>query len=320
VNADVEISFWDGETFQFLSTLPVRNIKWAHLTDDGAKCFYATSPALNLIIDKILRLEGGPIYVWDTRGGKIDQTIAVRDGATERRVRGIAISPNEKFLAFVTQPPKGSEADRRLAVWEIDQRKPAYEIKPKYEIAPSPKINEYGVNFSPDGKYFSLDAGKTLQIYESATGDKRFELPDASTVSHWFDDNKTLLFEYSYKMEGYDVATGQMLYREKLIYEVYEYTENEMPVTDVLDETKIVAHPARKLFLTYSNQYVKVYDARTGAVLQTLVEPPMDYSKKKPRLSDKRLVSDAGWSDDGQTLYVINAERTAVTLWRLSED
>jgi len=65
------------------------------------------------------------------------------------------------------------------------------------------------------------------------------------------------------------------------------------------------------IIFTYSNQYVKVFDSSTGQLLQTLVSPPMDYSKKKPRLSDKSLVSKADWSQDGKTLYVINGSRYA---------
>ena len=63
---------------------------------------------------------------------------------------------------------------------------------------------------------------------------------------------------------------------------------------------------------------VKVFDSLTGELLQTLVTPPMDYTKKKPRVSDKDLVSKAAWSSDGKTLYVISADGKSVSLWGLS--
>jgi WD40 repeat protein len=91
----------------------------------------------------------------------------------------------------------------------------------------------------------------------------------------------------------------------------------------VHDETKIVPHVSGRMFLTYSNQYVKVYDAQTGAVLQTLVEPAIDTSnpvdpQKGPRLSDEPLVSKADWSSDGNTLYIVSADRKSVSFWSMN--
>jgi hypothetical protein len=77
------------------------------------------------------------------------------------------------------------------------------------------------------------------------------------------------------------------------------------------------------MFLTYSNQYVKVYDAQAGVVLQTLVEPAVDTSKpvdpkKEPRISKAPLVSKAYWSSDGKTLYIVSADKKSVSLWSMN--
>ena len=106
-------------------------------------------------------------------------------------------------------------------------------------------------------------------------------------------------------MKAIELATGKTLYEDKIIYEAYQETSSLtvestiIPGTPdiqtvygpwvVLDETKIVPHPNDRMFVTYSKEYVKVYDAKTGAVLQTLVEPPIETSKpadpeKKPKL------------------------------------
>jgi hypothetical protein len=73
------------------------------------------------------------------------------------------------------------------------------------------------------------------------------------------------------------------------------------------------------VFLTYSEQYIEIYDSRSGEILQTVVSPPMDYSKKKPRLSDKEIVSKAGWSNDGLTLYFVSHDKRSISLWRRIE-
>src|SRR5262249_55129332 len=89
------------------------------------------------------------------------------------------------------------------------------------------------------------------------------------------------------------------------------------------DETKILQHPSGKLLLTYSKQYVKLYDPRTGVVQQTLVEPPVDTSKpvdqkKKPKRSREPLVSNAAWSNDGNTLYIVSADKKSIAFWSMN--
>jgi hypothetical protein len=63
---------------------------------------------------------------------------------------------------------------------------------------------------------------------------------------------------------------------------------------------------------------VKIYDSRTGALLQTVVHPLIRYDKMgKPKMTHGDTVHSAGWSKDGNTLYVFSANNTAVSLWRL---
>jgi WD40 repeat protein len=214
-------------------------------------------------------------------------------------------------------------------VREIDPSdSPQYQLKVKYELPPRPKFSDSGVSFSPDGKFFAFDAGKTLQIHENRTGEKRFELPNDRPPDHWLNDSKILIYNYGGSIEAVEVATGRQLYKQKMIEETVEFFSNSdqsIPETIVVDSTKIVPHPDGRMFLAYSNQYVRICDSQTGEFLQTLVEPPLDTSKpphpkKGPRLSDKKLVWKADWSPDGKTLYIISAERKSVSLWQLIEN
>jgi len=317
----VEVSFWDGETFAYKSTLPSDKISWSHLSEDGDRCFYTVGQVRNLwILDKYVARSGAPVNVWDVEGGRVVRTVAAREGGGEMKVRGVDVSPGDRFLALVVDPLKSNEAGRRLAVWEATPGDPAPEaIRLKYELAPAPKIPWYGVTFSPDGRHFMLDAGKALQIYETATGRKSHELPHESLIAHWADGGRILLFEHSKRLKAVELSTGRQLYLLPLISVWSSYTNDYgTEVNEPVDTTEIVLHPGGRLFLTYSNQYVKVFDSRTGELLQTPVSPPLDYSKKKPRPSDKRLVSKAGWSADGKTLYVVGADGRSVSLWGLA--
>jgi WD40 repeat protein len=323
--SSVLISFWNGETFAFRNSLPATRVNWWHLTADGDKCFYSTGPAKSLLfIVKYIGDTGGPINVWDIKDGRVETTISAHDGQIERQIRGIEISPDEKFLTFVAQTPKSKPVERRLIVREIDRSGLNLGVTSKYEIEPTPKIYEHGVTFSPDGRYFALPVDKNLQVYETVSGEKRFELPNIDrSPSHWLSDNKILLFDYSDEMVALETATGKELYRQPLVFAESYYTDSDgTSASEVVDQTTIMVHPTRDLLLTYSNQLVKVYNARTGEIVQVLVTPPIDTTKplnpkKGLRLSSKPLVWKADWSSDGRTIYIISADRGSVALWEL---
>jgi WD40 repeat protein len=325
----VEVAFWDGETFEYKNSLPSDRAGWWALTKDGRRCIFSLGSIKTLLwlFDKYISTTG-PVSIWDIEAGRIAGTMALPGGNQQNRVRQIELSRDGRFLALVAQPPKSKDSARRLYVWDLGEVAPSgSESGPTYEIKPSPKISDYGVKFSPGGKYLSVDAGKNLQIYEIRTGAKRYELVNVDNPYAWLTD-EIFYDKYSTRMEVFAAATGQLLYKQRLIYSetshlpASSYDPNEIsfsiPVIEVLDDTKIIPHPKRPMFLTYSKQYVEVFDTQTGKLLQQLVSPPMDYTGKKPRLSSKPLVDKAGWSDDGRALYIIGADKRSVSLWRLS--
>ena len=350
IDADpIEISFWDGASFQYLNTVPADNIKWSYLSADGSKFFYSVAKVKTVIIDKFLSDSEGPISVWDIKTGKVAQTIFANANDQKQEMRSISISPDERFLTYVTQPLKSKDVERTLVVLSIDRTSSNYAISRKYEIKPTPKINDWSASFSPDGKYLALITGKVsywsyagglvLQLYSTEAGFKIAELTKHYAPGFWLNDDRVLLFEYGVRLEAVEVPAGRKLYESKLIYNSSQITKTHTRpsasfpgLTDrhteymgwvVHDETKIVPHINGRMFLTYSNQYVKVYDAQTGAVLQTLVEPAVDTSKpedpkKGPRLSQVPLVSKADWSSDGNTLYIVSADKKSVSFWSMN--
>lgn len=323
------ISFWDGETFDYLHSITVENPTWMYLSDDGRRYFAATGRQKRFFGIKYLSDSRGIIYVWDARRGQLEKTIALSNDNFNVRTSKISVSPGGKFLVFVNKHKSKSE-EHRLLAWEMNDS-----IIPKYEFKANPKIANSGVSFSPDAKLFALDAGKTLQIYETQTGAKRYELPDVELPSLWLNDNQTLIHEGVKKMKALETANGRILYEQKLIYDTATETTGystdsmgntvENTKTVVTDYTRIIPHPNGKMFLTYSNQYVKIFDARTGALLQTVVSPDLaateiDFCKKYPDQCKGRLVSKAAWSKDGKMLYIFNANRQQVTLWGVLEN
>ena len=346
--APMEISFWDGESLQHLNTLHVENLNWSYLTEDGRKFFYSTAKVRSLVVFKYYSFSGGPINLWDIEKGNVEQVIVANRSVPEQGLHSISVSPDERFLTFITQPLKSKDTERTIVVWSIDKTLPIYQMNRRYEIKPTPKISDWSASFSPDGKYLALITAKGaygpygkgifVQIYTADAGAKLAEFTERIAPTNWFNGNQILLFNYGSKMKAVELATGKQLYENKMIYDAYQETEGSTlesmiipgtPDNDisygpwvVLDETKIVPHPNDRLFLTYSKEYVKVYDAKTGAVLQTLVEPPIDISKpvdpgQKPRLKRGPLVSKADWCNDGNVVYAVSAEQKTVSFWSM---
>ncbi|HET9787535.1 MAG TPA: hypothetical protein VFP47_10395, partial [Pyrinomonadaceae bacterium] len=70
--------------------------------------------------------------------------------------------------------------------------------------------------------------------------------------------------------------------------------------------------------LTTSNQFAKIFDSRTGELLQIVVEPLIKIDLMgKPKKTHGHTVLSADWTKDGRTLYVFSANRQSVSLWKL---
>src|SRR5262249_35825815 len=273
-----ELSFWDGETFAYRGSTSVENMTWWRLSDNGKQFIASLGRTSNPLF---LRFKGdkiGSLNVWETGAGKIVETapVSLNTGiiASFNPSEKVSISRDGRLLAFI-QKYKSNDPDAKLIVWELNG-----EIRPKYEIKLDPKIDNSKVAHSSDGKHFALVAGKVTRIYETQTGEKRFELQGSDLPDEWLNDNRVLLY-VKYKsgwssrtkhLEAFDIASGKMLYKQKLIY--YEPDEPEDGTTPAhTDDTFIIAHPGGKIFLTYSDIYVKLFDSQTGACLQTIVSP-----------------------------------------------
>ncbi|HEX6728596.1 MAG TPA: hypothetical protein VF074_01230, partial [Pyrinomonadaceae bacterium] len=164
------VSFWDGETFEHRNTITLENVTWIYLSNDGERFFAASGKAKNWLGIKYVADSDSVVRIWNTRTGELEKTISVADADFHLKTREIEISPDEKFLLIVNKH-KSTPSKHRLLAWKIDGA-----LEQKYVLQPQPKIDDSQVVFSPDGKYFALDVGKNLQIYETETGKLKTEL------------------------------------------------------------------------------------------------------------------------------------------------
>ncbi len=322
----VNISFWDGETLGYQGSVFINNITWMYLSKDGQRFFAASGQRGNLFGIKYVSDKAGVINVWRTKTGELEKTISVGNDNFSPKTREIEISPDEKFLVFVNKH-KSSPAQHRLLAWEINES-----VRPKYELQPRPKIDDSRIVFSPDGKYFALDVGRNLQIYETETGKLKVELQNVELPSYGWLDNEIIasvdyksknFFEMGKKLKAFDAMNGQMLYNHRLAYREVEIMDpnSEFGGSEVVDDTILRPHPTKKIFMTSSDQFVKIFDSRTGDLLQTVVHPLIVIGKNgKPKLAHGNTVLSAAWSKDGKALYVFSANHQSVSLWKLIDD
>jgi len=175
--------------------------------------------------------------------------------------------------------------------------------------------------------------------FAAASAQSKFSLLHYSP-DNWFNENQVLFYNnYGGKAEAVEVSTSKKLYEAKLIYRTSDITrtttvpspgfpgltdrKTRVVRTTVTEKTKVVRHPSGRMFLTYSNQYVKIYDAQTGLVRQTLVEPAVDSTKpvdpkKGPQLSRTELVSKADWFNNGNAVNIVSADKRSVSFWSLN--
>lgn len=240
-------------------------------------------------------------------------------------------SPDGKYFALVSKN-KTRDDEHRVLVWEIGG---ALET-PKYVIKANPKVRESRLGYSPDGKYFALDAGRNVLVYELGTGRLKYELANLDVPHYWLAGNRIWLYNFGGKVKAFALPGGALAFEEKVVYQTIDRVTGsttdekgnykEETTTEVVDYTRIAAHRDGRFFIAYSNKSVKVYDAQTGENLRTLISPPPTFEKKKKFLGiplpesydkSKDLVSEAGWLEDGKTIYILDAQGNSISLWTM---
>jgi len=316
----LSVSFWDGETLAHRFSVNLENVTWIYLSNDGERFFAATGKRKSFFGIKHVADDDSVVKIWKTKTGALEKTISVGDAEFHPKTREIEMTPDERFIVMVNKH-KSDSSEHRLLAWEVNGG-----IRPVYQINPKPKIDDSRVVFSPDGKYFALDVGRNLQIYETETGRMKAELANVELPNSrgWIDNQTLVNIDYkskNYLLNGFDASSGRLLYQQKLDYatEYTSYTSDDE--SSVTNYTVIKPHPTKKIFLTQGDQFVKIFDSRSGELLQTVVHPLIKTdSKGRSRMTHGKTVDSADWSKDGKTLYVFSSNGQSVSLWQVIED
>ncbi|HEV7646092.1 MAG TPA: WD40 repeat domain-containing protein [Pyrinomonadaceae bacterium] len=311
------VSFRDGETLAPLRTISIQDLDWWYLSPDGEQFFTTSVPTkkwLGLIPNEMAN-KATTITVWNTKTGQVAKKLSVGDEDFGVLTWKLMPSPSGRYMAMVSKH-KSKEEEHRILFWELNGSD-----APKYSIKADPRLSDSNIRYSPDERFFAVDSGKNIQVYQSETGQKKGEILNTNLPDYWLPGDQLLFTTFAKKMRAFSVATGNMIYENPLIYESYSSSSTDVSEdttsteTIVTDQTVVVPHPNGKVYMTYSNQYVKLYKADSGELIETVVQPPLTVVKLKRAIREKQYVSKAGWSEDGKTLWVINADETAMSLW-----
>jgi WD40 repeat protein len=300
-----ELCFWDGETLSLRNAVMLKgNLDFPYLSRDGKRLITSTEK-LNIGVFSSGIAERSTV-VWNAETGKVAQNIKISDEESPYIWSLLGkISPDEKLFADTS---RGT-----LYVWEIGGGD-----LPKYEIKPAKKSDYIGFKgFSDDGKYLILHQNKMLEFYDPSSGKMEFSLPNLKYASDvkLLEDGKTLVLENCERADVYDLPTRQKLYEIRLVCK----TQFDLVSTDYRDFDILRFHPNGKFLLTFSDKTVRVWNARTGALIQTLADPQRLENKKKDNNKDDGLGWSANWILGGKYLYASGADEKTILLWELKE-
>lgn len=297
-----EISIWDGETFALRKTLAFDNLYNILLTDDGARLYvYSKDKA------KTARLE-----VYNAVTGALENTLLAENKQFEIKASP-DFSASGALLGQIVEN-KAAKNRRSLMVWRTDGTE-----KPAYEITPAAGISGARVIFSRDERLVAIDTGKIIEIFELASARKIGEVANSSLPFDWIADNSIFLY---YRM-GLSISTGLAAYPLDPIHETVEESDSSGNKSQrVVDESLTIPAPNDKYLLFYSNNQMRVYEARSGKLLWTKQE-----SGGFPRKADSLIVKilnikdtsykiyKSAWAAGGELFYSIDSARGTVTVW-----
>lgn len=302
-----EICFWDGETLRLRAAIMLRGtFRAPYLSRDGRRIITSTEFSETGTF-KIDYNGETSTTLRNTETGGVEQTFTDQKGKSFHLwLFSEKISPDEKFLV--------DHRDRNIVVWEIGGR-----AAPIYEIKAAKKGGYvYFEGFSDDGKYLIASQNKTVEFYDAATGKPEFSMPVGKSFSEakLLENGKTLLLQSCERAEVYDLPARRKLYELRLVCK----SETDLVSSYDRDFDILRFHPSEKLLLTFSDKTVRVWDARTGALVQTVVDPNRLENKRKDQNKDDGLGWQAGWLLEGRYLFASGADGKTILLWETDKN
>ncbi|HEU4432041.1 MAG TPA: hypothetical protein VFR51_01510 [Pyrinomonadaceae bacterium] len=164
--------------------------------------------------------------------------------------------------------------------------------------------------FTPDGKLFAVAQQRlkgwsvrtSIELRDCETGELRSALTDSKWDDWpqyvlWSNDGRTFVATSGHKYKGriWDVSTGIL---KATIPMVLTYSRFPLDF-GFKDRDELSIHPTLPLISASSNKFVRLWNAETGELMQTL----------------ENTGGKSAWSADGKLLLISSEDRTSVSVW-----
>lgn len=294
-----EVCFWDGNSLTLGTCLLLKgDLLWHHLSADGKWFGYARrSTIASTSVQETL------IAIVETKTARVNQNLSF--GVGYIGISGFPSTLDQSERSFA------ANKDSKVLVWEIGGT-----TWPKYEIEPGKKGGQAIFRgFSKDGRFLFASQERTLQMYETVSGELVKSLPGAMRSRNWTiysmelrSDDDTLFIDYCGKLDAFSLRETRKLYEIDLVCkERFSLLGSTLEDSDVLR-----FHPRNDLLLAFSDKTVRIWNTKTGDLLQTLIDP---VTKLKDSKKDDGLARSAGWIMNGEYLYAASADERSIFLW-----
>jgi WD40 repeat protein len=300
-----EICFWNGRTFELRACTVLKGTLYLNkLTGDGKRFIYSRSLTMTCLFCALLEEKGTGMI--DTSNGRIVRDFTL-DGRTVLIYSVVTLQDEDSNYIF-------RDNEKGIAVWDTNiGGDPIRTIR-----AADRKKDISFLTFDQEQQSVLAKNGKLLESYDVETGRLNFSVPlglgRGNTAPFVHTMKALIIADNCDKANIFDSKTGALLYGLKLVCK----TEFDPVSTSYRDFDVLRFNQTGQYLLTSSDKTVRVWDGRTGALLQALATPEQAEKKKKDPNKDDGLTH-AFWAENGNSIVAAGADGRTFYVWKMSE-
>jgi WD40 repeat protein len=241
------------------------------------------------------------VILWDTLSAK--QSWSAGPKLEHFFVSGRGLNSDQTLFAgeFVDTLWKSS-----VMIWQIGKPAPPVEIIPDMKFG-----NFWQSGFVENSRLFFIKRGKEIHLYDSSDGKKIGSIfGKRDHMSAFVVRENTLVVETCDWAEIFDLS------------ELKKVTEFQLACTTGFDfvsdwsySSLLSLSASGSELLASHDKSVRLFDPRTGTLLETFVAPEFEEKKRKNIKAEDGLTGDAGWLLNGKYMFAAAKDKRSILIW-----